>query len=148
MRGYSLKLAALVWFSLILFSSTSLAGTWSAAGFRWIASWFLGHLGEDQPSFATWNFAAEKCFHLLVFTVFAMLVWRMVPDISWKFVMVLAAGITMGIASELLQSRFPGRDPTLRDVFINTTGTALGAAISLKFGKRTSMHIPPPQTGS
>lgn len=95
----------------------------------------MGHLLVGQRSYTALSFAAEKSFHLFMFAIFAMLIWRVIPDSSWKFAAVLTAGAVLGTASELLQSRFPGRDPTLRDVLINITGTLAGAALSRQFGK-------------
>jgi VanZ family protein len=141
MRGKASKLAALGWLLLILFSSSSLAAIWSDLGFRWLALRLLGNsLQEGQPFYVALSFAAEKSFHLFVFAVFAMLFWKMIPDVPWKFAWVVAAGSVLGTASELLQSRFPGRDPTLRDILINIAGATAGAAISLTFGKRRLSH--------
>jgi VanZ family protein len=84
------------------------------------------------------NFAAEKCFHLAAFAVFAMLMWMVVPDVPWKLCAILAVGIVVGTTSELLQSFFPGRDPAMRDVVINSIGTIVGATLSLAFSRKAN----------
>jgi VanZ family protein len=54
---------------------------------------------------------------------------------------ILASGFTIGSISEFLQSFFPDRDPALRDVVINTTGTALGIVLCLLADRvRTRRH--------
>jgi len=141
MRNYGWKLAALGCLSVIFFSSTSTGGEWAMAGFRWMASRFLVHLHEGTPPYRTVSFLAEKCFHLIAFAVFAMLVWKVTPEILWKPFAILALGLAVGIASELLQSLFPGRDPTVRDVAINLAGTVLGAAISMTCFKSRSQPL-------
>jgi len=135
MRNYGWKLAVLGCLSVIFFSSTSIGGAWATAGFRWMASRFLIHLHEGTPPYRMVSFMAEKCFHLIVFAVFAMLVWKITPEILGKPFAILALGLVVGTTSELLQSLFPGRDPTFRDVVINLAGTVVGAAISLTFFK-------------
>jgi glycopeptide antibiotics resistance protein len=138
MQNLGLKLTALAWLSLILFSSTSIGGTWAEASFRAVASRFLSGLHIGEPSYAMANFAAEKCFHLAAFAVFAMLIWMVVPDVPWKLYAILAVGIIVGTTSELLQSFFPGRDPAMRDVVINCIGTIVGATLSLAFSRKAN----------
>ena len=53
----------------------------------------------------------------------------------WSYT--LATGFAIGIASELLQFVFPGRDPAVRDALINFAGTILGAfAFTLFFSEK------------
>jgi VanZ family protein len=123
--------AAVVWISIIFFSSTAIAGRWSVQALTFLTvHWFrpLVHL----PSFY-WSLIAEKSVHVCLFLVLAVLLCKALPKELRKLHYLLLVGLVIGSASEFLQRFFPGRDPAIRDVCINFTGTAIGVAISLVF---------------
>ena len=123
--------AVLGWTGIIFLSSTSTAGVWSEEAFRWLWSGlFLGRLmqaGDSVHSFV--HLLADKGFHVTLFLILALLLWKIVPPGPWKIARILIAGGILGSASEFLQSFFPGRDPAIRDVLINVAGTAFGIAL-------------------
>ena len=128
----------MVWLSLIFFSSASIAVGWCGRAFQRIVTVLLAGLPRDQQVYSNLFFAAEKSVHLMLFALLGVLLWRNLPDVPWRFNATLLAGLTVGVASELLQRFFPGRDPTIRDVIINVAGTAIGAAISLSLARRVA----------
>ena len=83
--------------------------------------------GDSVYSFV--HLLADKGFHVTLFLVLAVLLWKALPPGSWKVAGILILGAIMGSASEFLQSFFPGRDPAIRDVLINIAGTAIGATL-------------------
>ena len=120
-----------MWTGLIFFSSTSAASEWCESAFRWI---YAGLFGSRQDSGDTpLHFLAEKSVHLTLFCVLGILLWRVYASLARgrRFALVAFTGLVIGSLSEYLQSFFPGRDPSLRDVLINLTGTAIGAGIAL-----------------
>jgi len=121
---------ALGWTGIIFLSSTSTAGVWSEEAFRWLSGLFLGRVmqaGDSVYSFV--HLLADKGFHVTLFLVLAVLLWKIVPRGPWKIARILIVGGIVGSASEFLQSFFPGRDPAIRDVLINVAGTAFGIAL-------------------
>ena len=83
--------------------------------------------GDSVHSFV--HLLADKGFHVTLFLILALLLWKIVPPGPWKIARILIAGGILGSASEFLQSFFPGRDPAIRDVLINVAGTAFGIAL-------------------
>jgi glycopeptide antibiotics resistance protein len=133
-----------VWVGIILFSSTSLAGKASDAA---LTQFFVAHVRRydtyDLYHLYHVHFLAEKSVHVAMFIVFAMLLWRVLPDVSGKARTVLLCGTLIGCCSELAQCLFPGRDPAFRDVALNVTGTVIGVAVSLSrnvFRRRSSVR--------
>ena len=119
-----------VWVGLILFSSTSLAGQVSDAAFtRFVATHIRRHDIFDLYHRCHVYFLAEKTVHITMFIVLALILWRLLPDVPGKGVVVFLCGTLLGCGSELVQRLFPDRDPALRDVLINAAGTAIGVAI-------------------
>ena len=129
---------ALLWISVIFFSSTSFAGKTSDRAFSWF---FAAHLRRfdkyDWYHQYHLHFFAEKNVHVMMFLILAMLLWRILPDTPWKVGCVFLGGALIGCCSELAQCLFPGRDPALRDALLNLIGTGLGAAISYISTKRS-----------
>ena len=128
----SLKLArcaVAAWVCLIFFSSTSLAGEWSEQGFRFLSRHFLTRVDTGSPSYDWIHFLAAKSVHVTLFCVLAILLWRALPTVRPKVLIILMSGAIVGSCSEFLQSFFPGRDPAVRDVLINIGGTAAGIAL-------------------
>ena len=123
---------------MIFFSSTSLAAKWCEAGFRYLAALLFSGFGPDQPSYGVIHLVAEKGFHVSMFLVLAVLLWKAIPAGRWKVATVILLGAFVGSCSEFLQRFFPGRDPAIRDVLINVCGTALGVGLVLAFTKRNA----------
>jgi glycopeptide antibiotics resistance protein len=126
-----------VWVGLILFSSTSLAGQVSDAALtRFVVTHIRRHDVFDL--YHRWHvyFLAEKAVHITLFIVLALLLWRLLPDIPGKVVVVFLCGASLGCCSELVQSLFPDRDPAVRDVLINAVATAIGAAAAFFYTRR------------
>jgi VanZ family protein len=83
--------------------------------------------GDSVYSF--FHLLADKGFHVTLFLVLAVLLWKALSPGPWKVARILILGAILGSASEFLQSFFPGRDPAVRDVLINIAGTAFGIAL-------------------
>jgi VanZ family protein len=80
--------------------------------------------------YADFHFIVEKGTHLTMYSLLGFLlsgVFSKRPERRWLYT--LATGFAVGIASELLQFAFPGRDPAVRDVLINFAGTVIGAIL-------------------
>jgi VanZ family protein len=122
--------AVLLWVVVIALSSTSFAGRWADIVFDQVASapWFHFH-SLDMYWRSMIHFLAEKDFHLWMYSIFAALLYWSLGSIKSKAAWVLGMGAAVGIGSEILQSVFPGRDPTVRDALINLAGTGLGVAL-------------------
>ena len=117
--------AAIAWIGVIFFSSTSLAGQSSEEAFSALSHFVI----QLQPGTSSYNVAhllADKGVHIGLFAVFAVLLWGALASANRKIAWILLIGAFIGSCSELLQNFFPGRDPAIRDVFINIGGTALG----------------------
>ncbi len=121
--------AVAAWICVIFFSSTSLALKWADAGFSFFSSEFLQSLKDHGNSYDLVHLLADKGFHVTLFCVLAVLLWLALGSQDKKSWIVLGAGAAVGCCSEFLQRFFPDRDPAIRDVLINTGGTALGIAI-------------------
>jgi VanZ family protein len=119
------------WIGLIFFSSTSLAGKESEQAFAYLSSLLFPHLPHDSSSFGAIHLIADKGVHVTLFTVLGTLLWIVLPDTPRKITNCLLFGAVVGSCSEMLQSFFPDRDPAIRDVLINTFGTAVGVVISI-----------------
>lgn len=122
-------LAALSWLALIFFSSTSYAGQWCERAYDSVLGTPYGTVHVPGTPEHLLHFLAQKTVHVTLFTVFAMLLWKALPESRWHFALVISIGLVTGICSELLQMLFPGRDPAVRDALINLGGTILGATI-------------------
>lgn len=131
--------AAIAWVGVIFFSSTSQALSLCEGGFQWMTTAVFGVQVAQHPSYGVWHLLADKGLHVTLFTVLAILLWQAIPDVKWKVARVLGVGLVVGSCSEFLQSFFPDRDPAIRDVLINVSGTALGIVLSLAF-RRTPVR--------
>jgi len=115
------------------FSSTSIAARWCEQAYR---NFFrLVYVRANDWSYGPLQFFAEKGLHLGLFLVLAILLWKTVPDVRWKIVVILLLGLLVGSCSEFLQSFFPDRDPAFRDVLINVGGTLAGVVVCLAGAK-------------
>jgi len=125
--------ASAAWTGLILFSSTSLAAEYCERAFASLyGSMVRTHFPSDE-AFDLLHFLAEKGLHLTLFFVLGILLWRVFSASRLRRLgEVVLAGLIVGMASELLQTFFPGRDPAIRDVLINMAGAFLGAAVSFR----------------
>jgi VanZ family protein len=120
-----------LWIGVIFFSSTSLAAQWCEEGFHFLSTVILGQFGPENPSFGLVHLLADKSVHVSLFLVLAFLLWKVFRGTPRKFILILVAGAVVGSASEFLQRFFPGRDPAVPDVLLNTASTAVGAVICL-----------------
>jgi VanZ family protein len=121
--------ATAAWIALILFSSTSIAADSCERAFAWLYGSTLGHRLPSDSAYDVSHFIAEKGLHLTLFFVLGLLLWRLATATPGRRVaLIVLMGLVVGSASELLQAFFPGRDPAIRDVLINGTGTLLAAA--------------------
>lgn len=130
--------AVIVWIGVIFFSSTSLAAEWCEEGFHFLSAMIFGRFGPENPSYGLIHLLADKSVHVSLFLILAFLLWKIFRDSPRKTLLIIAAGAVVGSASEFLQRFFPGRDPALRDVLLNATSTALGAAICLTWVRHRS----------
>ncbi len=128
------RAAAAGWIGVIFFSSTSSAGRWSEDLFRLLSSVLFGRMIREGSTASSVLFLlADKGFHVSLFSVLALLLWRAIPEGTKKPVAIVLAGCLVGSASEFLQLFFPGRDPAIRDVLINLAGTVLGIGLAIRF---------------
>lgn len=122
--------ASVAWTLLILFSSTSLAADYCEQAFAWLYGSTVAKHFTSTDAYDSLHFVAEKSVHLTLFFVLGVLLWQVFSARRGRrLATVVLGGLIVGTASELLQRFFPGRDPAIRDVFINVTGTFLGAAV-------------------
>lgn len=126
--------ASTAWIGVIFFSSSSLAGQSSEKAFSALSQ-LLTHLQPGTSSYDVVHLLADKSVHVGLFAVFAVLLWGALVSANRKIGWILLIGAFIGSCSELLQSFFPGRDPAVRDVFINIGGTALGLIFRIGIGK-------------
>jgi len=131
--------AVIAWIGVIFFSSTSLASKWAEASFRTLSQ-FLGDLGAYSSSYGLVHLLADKGFHVTLFCVLAVLLWRTLVRAEKRVWVILIAGAITGSCSELLQRLFPDRDPTIRDVLINVGGTALGIVACIAANRWKQQH--------
>lgn len=126
--------AALAWVGVIFFSSSSLAGQSSEEAFSALSR-ILTQLQPGTTSYNVVHLLADKSVHIGLFAVLAVLLWGALRNTSKKIAWILLIGAFVGTCSELLQNFFPGRDPAIRDVFINIAGTAVGLICRLAISK-------------
>ena len=134
------------WICVIFFSSTSLAGRWAEQFYGVLSGTVFGHTAPAFAPYDVLHFLADKGFHVTLFCVLAILLWRalpIAPDTPW---VILVVGAVVGSCSEFLQRFFPDRDPALRDVLINIGGTGLGLLLCLTFAKRHTHRRTPVRT--
>jgi VanZ family protein len=125
-------MATVTWVAVILFSSSSLAGKWSEEVFRAVSAVLFGQsLRPGNPLYGSVHLLADKGFHVTLFTILAILLWMSLRSASRKITVIIFIGAAVGSISEYVQSFFPGRDPAIRDVFINLAGTVLGTLIMM-----------------
>jgi len=127
--------AAITWIGAIFFSSTTLASQWCEAAFTKLSDLLFGS-SHGYPSYNVIHLIADKSVHVVLFLVLGVLLWRALPPTPRKWAIILGAGLFVGSCSEFLQRFFPGRDPAVRDVFINLGGTGLGVVLCLMLARR------------
>lgn len=148
MRINPWAIAVIVWIGVIFFSSTSLAGELSERAFRFVAGILFHYLAPGDSSYGLLHLLADKGLHVALFLVLAVLLWNTIRNAPRKVARILVVGAAVGSASEFLQRFFPGRDPAVRDVVINITGTALGVVACIGFTRwksrslATGVHVP------
>ena len=133
--------ASLLWAGLILYSSTNHAERTFDNFLTWIEAVFTKVDTQAPDALPPDRFWHKKGMHLGMFFGFAFLLSRTAADARRRarYPIILAAGVLLGIVSELVQFSYPGREPVLRDVLINAAGTALGALV---FVRRDSASTP------
>jgi VanZ family protein len=123
------RLALTLWILIIFLSSTSTASQLCENGFSYVSSLLFQTLHPHSSSYDLVHLLADKGLHVTLFCILAILLWQAIPNIEHKFLILLVCGAFVGSCSEFLQRFFPDRDPAIRDVLINTAGTALGLII-------------------
>jgi VanZ family protein len=92
-------------------------------------------LGEgmfDQEA----SFVVSKSIHIVAYgTLSALVGW--LPALSWQRVALWVLLAIHGCLTEYLQMFIPGRYSSLRDVFVNWVGLALGVALVLLVFRRS-----------
>jgi VanZ family protein len=121
--------AIIFWVGFIFFSSTSLARIESENAFAFFSGALFGPAPDQTTQHQVLHLLADKGFHVTMFCILALLLFKAIPERSHNRWIILLAGAVVGSCSELLQRLFPDRDPALTDVFINICGTALGIAL-------------------
>ncbi|MFL6452159.1 MAG: VanZ family protein [Bryobacteraceae bacterium] len=134
-------LAVLGWIGVIFFSSTSTASLWCESAFSFLSGIFISNVPRDSTSFGAIHLAADKGLHVTLFAVLALLLYRAMANPRHKIIRILSFGLVVGCCSEYLQSFFPDRDPAIRDVFINLSGTGLGIVLHLLWSRPAGTGI-------
>ena len=116
------RIAVAAWIGVIFFSSTNLAQQWAEAFWQLLSA----QSSVSHPQHSIFYLLLDKGFHVSMFFVLALLLCRTLPESRRQDFAVIICGSVVGSCSEFLQRFFPGRDPALRDVFINISGTVLG----------------------
>jgi VanZ family protein len=134
--------AVTAWIGVIFFSSTSLAGQWAEQFFHFLSGMFLNRMPPESSPYSVIHLLADKGFHVSLFFVLAILLWRALPNSPARAALILIAGAVVGSCSEFLQRFFPDRDPAIRDILINIAGTVVGlgvciAAVRMQARQRT-----------
>jgi VanZ family protein len=130
---------------VIFFSSTSLASEWAEQFFGFLGKTIFDDLRPDTSSYDIIHLLTDKGFHITLFFVLAILLWRAIPAIDRKASLIIFIGLVTGALSEILQGFFPNRDPAIRDVLINAGGTVIGVACCLSVSKVQSFLPVPAQ---
>jgi VanZ family protein len=136
-------LILVLWMSLIfLASSDSKSFPRSSRIVEPVLRWLLPHV--TQPTVEEVVFYARKGVHLTIYAVLAMLLWRAirqpVPNDRrpwiWKHAVLALLLAAVYAASDELHQRFvPNRDGCVRDVFIDSCGSAAGLLAVWQVGR-------------
>jgi VanZ family protein len=142
-RSNLFRLALIALLGFIAFTSTSLAGKAGDNSFAFLMALLFGHLRSSRLV-GMMHFTAEKSVHFILFFVLALLLLNMMPASKSRTPRILLLALVVGISSELLQFQFPGRDPAVRDVFINFCGSVAGILWTAVSRRSRAMAIPGP----
>jgi VanZ family protein len=134
-------IAVTAWVGVIFFSSTTIASVWCEEAFDFVSGLLFSGMPHDSSSYGIVHLTADKGLHVTLFLVLALLLYRAISDSKTKVAKILGFGFVVGCCSEYLQSFFPTRDPAVRDVFINVSGTALGLGICLLASRSPSSPV-------
>ncbi|HEX6977606.1 MAG TPA: VanZ family protein [Patescibacteria group bacterium] len=87
------------------------------------------------PTYIT-NFAAKKTAHVLEYSVLSILLYRALINYGFSkttaFIWAVSFCFIYGASDEYHQTFTPGREPRIRDVFIDTIGGSVGLLIIWK----------------
>jgi len=114
-----------LWIAVIFVSSTSVAEVCDSA-FQATYHKICSRWDPQNLNYQCVHFIAEKSVHVVLFFALSSLLWKIIPAAASKEVVILGIVSTTGCASELIQTLFPKRDPTIRDVLIDVGGAVLG----------------------
>lgn len=118
--------AVLMNLALVFFSSTGLAGEASEYAFHFYTS-LLGRF----PAGAGPHLLAEKAVHFTLFFSLGFWLYECLgghrAERFWKAAVLC---LVVGLLSEMLQSLFPGRHPSLADIMLNGISATLAAALA------------------
>jgi len=140
-------LPVLVWLALI-YSASADANSYrhSSTLFEPLMRWLFPHL--PQPRIEAIHHVFRKCGHLTEFAVLALLCWRAIhrpvkhaagPWLWAEAGLALALVFLSAAGDEIHQAFVPGRTALISDVFIDTSGGAIGLTL-LWLGRKLFKH--------
>ena len=136
-------LVLVLWMALIFTaSSDSQSFPRSSRIVEPVLRWLFPHI--TQPAVNEVVFYARKGVHLTIYAVLAMLLWRAIRQPvrndrrpwSWKHAgLALLLAALYAASDEFHQTFVPNRDGCVRDVVIDTCGSAAGLAVVWQIGR-------------
>ena len=122
---------------VIAFASTSIAGEMCDRAFHSVTATFFGPTEYHRHGFNALHFAAEKGLHVALFWALGFSLSQIAADTRRRTAIILSVAFIVAVSSEWLQTFFPRRDPTLRDVAIDFCGAVLGLVCTRFFKERS-----------
>ncbi len=136
-------IAVFLWMLLIFYLSAQVADDSNdlSIGFTQI---ILNIVEKIAPNFefdiGTFNHIIRKNAHFFVYLVLGFLVLNALNRSGFKNIgLALLICVVYAVSDEIHQAFVPGRGPGVRDVFIDSVGSAVGIGIYLLFGKLKSL---------
>jgi len=129
-------LPALIWMGLILFASTDAGST--SNSYRLVRPWLLWINPQiKETEIYRINLTLRKTIHVLQFAILAVLVWRAhrlrnLPPKNRTLravTLVFFIAIIFAAGSEGVQYLMKARGASVKDVFLNLSGTVLGLGV-------------------
>jgi len=129
-------LPALIWMGLILFASTDAGSTSNSYHFlKPLLQWINPNI--QDPAIYEINIIFRKSIHVLQFAILAILVWRAhrlrnLPPKNRTLravTLVFFIAIIFAAGSEGVQYLMKARGASVKDVFLNLSGTVLGLGV-------------------
>jgi len=124
---------AALWLALILYASTDSAEAQCDDALNRIEQALFPDDSPATAEIAPDRFWIKKAIHVGLFTVFALLLARSVKGTAAAMrLFVVCAAAAAGTASEAVQLLYPAREPSLRDVLLNTGSAAVAALLLVR----------------